>query len=253
MSNVKELLTERLKKSDQSSKMAALAKQSANGNLTSFTGIFSVTELNESEKKSIEEILLAFAIKKDGLSTDLHQLISITSEVKAINHQAALLHGERIKKAHQILTYYRDGAFTAWMISVYGNRQTPYNFLQYYEFYESLPKKLRLQVEEMPRQAIYALASRQGPFEKKQELIERYNGETKAELLGMIREVFPLSTRDKRRQDPGEVLILNLQKILLTVQQKRISLSKGQSEEICQLLNELHSNLKKNKTTYLGR
>src|ERR1700733_11383521 len=111
MSSVKELLAQRLKKSDHpSSKMAAMAKQSANGNLTSFSGIFHVSELSEQEKQSIEHILKEHATKEANISLDLKHLLSLTSEVKAINHQAALLHGERIKKAHQILTAYQEGA-----------------------------------------------------------------------------------------------------------------------------------------------
>src|SRR6185437_5934673 len=114
-------------------------KQSANGNLSSFSGVFSIADLSNHEKSSIETILKDYAIDPENLDDDLAHLISITSEVKAINNQAALLHGERIKKAHTILTRYRDGAFTAWLIAAYGNRQTPYNFLQYFEFCEAMP------------------------------------------------------------------------------------------------------------------
>ena len=140
MSKVNELLTQRLKKNEASPKMTAMAHQSANGNLTSFAGVFGVSELNEHERSKIEEILKNYAVDVDDISRDLSSLISITSEVKAINNQAALLHGERIKKAHTIFTRYRDGAFTAWLISAYGNRQTPYNLMQYYEFCEAMPK-----------------------------------------------------------------------------------------------------------------
>ena len=100
-------------------------------------------------------------------------MISLTCEVKAINNQAAILHGERIKKAHQILTPYKDGAFTAWLISTYGNRQTPYNLMQYYEFCEAMPKNLREQIEWMPRQAVYVLATRTGEWKIKQEIVEK--------------------------------------------------------------------------------
>ena len=106
-------------------------------------------------------------MKSKKLSNDLNHLISLTSEVKAINNQAALLHGERIKKAHQILTRYRDGAFTAWLMAAYGNRQTPYNLMQYYEFCEAMPKQLASKIELMPRQAIYVFASREGEPRKK--------------------------------------------------------------------------------------
>ena len=49
------------------------------------------------------------------------------------------------KERKTILKNYRDGAFSAWLIATYGNRQTPYNFLQYYELYITLPEHLHLQ------------------------------------------------------------------------------------------------------------
>ena len=86
---------------------------------------------------------------------DLEFLTTITSEVKAINNQAIILHGERIKQCTRtFLTKYRDGAFSAWLISTYGNRQTPYNFLQYYEFYQSLNLELQKRMDDMPRQVV---------------------------------------------------------------------------------------------------
>ena len=147
-----------------------MAKQSATGNLSSFSGIFSVVELSAKEKEALAHILRNYTDEEQDIGNDLNLLISLTSEVKAINNQAALLHGERIKKAHQILTRYRDGAFTAWLVATYGNRQTPYNLMLYYEFYETIPKQLRPQIELMPRQAVYVLASRTGNLDKKQEI-----------------------------------------------------------------------------------
>lgn len=239
MSSVNALLSQRLKKNEQSSKMAAMAKQSASGNLTGFAGIFSVTELSEHEKTFLENILTEHVIGKSDIAQDLTSLISITSEVKAINNQAAILHGERIKKAHGILTRYRDGAFTSWLIATYGNRQTPYNFLQYYEFYEALPKLLRPRIEAMPRQAIYSLASREGPLEKKQHIVETYQGQTKSELLTLIRDTFPLANRDKRRQNPGQGIISGLERVCNTLQNRRLTLTKTQKNEILNLLEEI--------------
>jgi hypothetical protein len=240
MSNVNTLLTQRLKKGPQSSKMAAMAKQSVNGHLTSFAGVFSVSELSVHEKSNLEELLKAYSQDHGDLDKDLTALISITSEVKAINNQAAILHGERIKKAHAILTRYHDGAFTAWLTTAYGNRQTPYNFLQYYEFHETLPKALHTQVEAMPRQAIYTLASRTGSFEKKRRIIENYKGETKAELLALIRETFPIGGEDKRGQDFGEAAIQNLQKIRTMLNSRRATLTKTQKHANSKLLDELN-------------
>ena len=155
MSQVNALLNQRLKKPEKSSKMAEMAKQTASGNLTSFSGIFSVNDLSPKEKSDLENLLHHYIIDPTHLSQDLNSLIALTSEVKAINNQAAILHGERIKKAQTILTRYKDGAFTTWLMAAYGNRQTPYNFLQYYEFHEKLPKPIRPLLEAMPRQAIY--------------------------------------------------------------------------------------------------
>jgi hypothetical protein len=239
MSHVNSLISERLKKNSQTSKMSALAKQSASGNLTSFSGIFSLSELNDKEKEFLLNLLRQYAIGKEDLEQDFTSLTSITSEVKAINNQAAILHGERIKKAQSILTRYKDGAFTAWLLAAYGNRQTPYNFLQYYEFYEQLPKKLRPQIEAMPRQAVYTLASREAPLEKKQNFVESYQGETKAELLIKIRELFPLEDKDKRGPNWGENTIQQLKKLTAILDQKNVSISKVHQSLICELLDNL--------------
>lgn len=240
MANINAILNQRTKKSDQSSKMAAMAKQSATGNLTSFAGVFSVTELSEKEKLSLESILKDYAKDENiDIENDLNSLISITSEVKAINNQAALLHGERIKRAHHILISYRDGAFTAWLIAAYGNRQTPYNLMQYYEFYEALPKDLRPQLELIPRQAIYTLASRAGDLKKKQEIVKNYKGQTKAEMMVLIRHHFPLDTADRRKPKIGESVMHSLQKLVKQVEEVSSELSHGQKRKIGDLLQYL--------------
>lgn len=239
MGKVNALLNERLKKTDNTSKMAAMARQSASGNLTSFSGVFSIAELSDNEKAGIEAILKEYAHGDENISRDLSTLISITSEVKAINNQAALLHGERIKKAHGILTSYRDGAFTAWLLAAYGNRQTPYNLMQYYEFCEAMPKTLRPQIEIMPRQAIYTLASREGPLDKKRQIVENYCGETKAVLLNMIREAFPLDVEDKRRQNFGEIATQTLKRFYKELNRSPLVLSQAQKKAITSLLQEI--------------
>lgn len=247
MSNVNALLNERLKKTEQSAKMMAMAKQSANGNLTGFSGIFGMVDLNANEKEGLEYILKVFAqdnFKEAHIKSDLLALTSITSEVKAINNQAAMLHGERIKKAQAILKKYRDGAFTTWMLAAYGNRQTPYNFLQYFEFYEALPKPLRPQLEAMPRQAVYTLATREGPFSKKQKVVEGYKGQTKNELLSLIRSLFPLNVTDKRRQNKAEAITQELTRIVNYFKSEKPRLSSAQKQTIVGLLNQIHTLVK---------
>lgn len=239
MANINSILDQRMKKPSNTSKMAAMAKQSATGNLTSFSGVFSITELSPKEKEALAEILKNHANEDQEIDSDLDLLVSLTSEVKAINNQAALLHGERIKKAHQVLTKYRDGAFTAWLIAAYGNRQTPYNLMQYYEFCEAMPKQLRPQIELMPRQAVYVLASREGSLEQKQAIVESYQGETKAEMLTLIRQKFPLNQTDKRQQNIGQGIINGLQKIQQELKQASPNLTGAQKQQIISLLKQI--------------
>jgi hypothetical protein len=200
MSKFNDLLNLRFRsKPTQPPKMSALVERSANGELSSFSGVFRVTALSESEKSELETILTSFRVSDEqAIDADLKALAGITSEVKAITNQAVILHGERIKRAQDILKKYRDGAFTAWLFTTYGNRQTPYNFLQYYEFYTTMPEALHVKIDQMPRQAVYSLASRQGSIEKKEAIVRNYNGQAKQELLQLIRIEFPLAEEDKR-------------------------------------------------------
>lgn len=247
MSKFEQLISQRLKKREDSSKMAALAKQSASGQLTSFAGIFGMGELNESERGFLEEILNRFATHDADVSTDLQSLISITCEVKAINNQAAILHGERIKRAQTILKRYEDGAFSAWLVAAYGNRQTPYNFLQYFDFYEAMPRELRPQIESMPRQAVYTLASREGSLKSKQIIVEKYNGQTKQQLIEMIRETFPLAEDDRRQHDVGDGAIQALKRVCALFCKRRARISQSQKRELEELLHAVRSHLQQCK------
>ena len=115
MSKVNSLLTQRLKlATEKFSKMTNLAELSSSGNLSSFAGVFRVSGLSEKEKEILLTILSQYRSENYDIGEDLESLIAITSEVKAINNQAAILHGERIKKAQEILKNYQDGAFSAY-------------------------------------------------------------------------------------------------------------------------------------------
>ncbi|NGX41661.1 MAG: hypothetical protein KR126chlam4_01506, partial [Candidatus Anoxychlamydiales bacterium] len=176
-----DLLNLRLRSKDkQKPKMTALAELSKEGSLSSFSGVFKPNTLNESEKENLSNILQNYKNEDSDIDVeeDLKNLIKITAEVKAITNQAVILHGERIKKAQTILKNYKEGAFTYWLMETYGNRQTPYNFLQYYDFYMDMPTNLRTQIDSMPRQAIYTLASRGGDLEKKQDIVQNYKGQS---------------------------------------------------------------------------
>lgn len=241
MTKINSILSERLKSQEGQPKMASLAKKSSSGALTSFSGMFGITELSEGEKHELSDLLERFSTIDCNTQQDLKVLSSITLEVKAINNQAALLHGERIQKAQTLLKNYQEGAFTAWMMRVYGNRQTPYNFLQYYEFYLAISKDLHPIVESMPRQVVYTLASRDGSIEKKEMVVKESQGKTKQELLSRIRQAFPLSKHDKRAYNSFFSLLNILQKALPIA--SSIDFDKHQKEAVLSLLTNIKSRI----------
>lgn len=240
MSKVNSLLSERFKKaSDALSKMTTLGERSSAGNLSSFAGVFKVGMLQEEEQAALHTLLVKYDQEGRSVSQDLLTLSSLTAEVKAINSQAILLHGERIKKVQSLLSQYKEGAFSAWLIATYGNRQTPYNFLQYYELYSDLKEDLQKKLDQMPRQAVYSLASRSGDFEKKRALISQYQKESKEVLLQRIRDSFPLSAEDKRGQDLAAVALTTLAKLKSKLSSSVFLPSRTEKKELLSLLKQL--------------
>jgi hypothetical protein len=247
MSKFNDLLHLRFKqKETQQTKMTALVERANNGDLSSFSGVFRVAQLNEKEKADIETILRTFRLTETSdYDADMKALMAITSEVKAITNQAVILHGERIKRAQEILKNYREGAFTAWLFSTYGNRQTPYNFLQYYEFYTVLPQALHPKLDQMPRQAVYSLASRAGSFEKKESIVKNYTGQPKDELLKLIRLEFPLQEDDKRLPNFTHNAILFLKRARDMVKNPNCTPREEDKRQIRNLINQIQSLLDK--------
>ena len=237
-----DLLNLRLRsKEKQKPKMTALAELSKNGALSSFSGVFKPSSLNDSEKENLSNILQNYKEEdsSNNFEDDLKNLIKITAEVKAITNQAVILHGERIQKAQAILKNYKEGAFTYWLMETYGNRQTPYNFLQYYEFYMEMPTSLRPQIDSMPRQAIYTLASRGGDLEKKQDIVQSYKGQSKQEILSIIRKLFPLSLDDKRQANIADQAIVTLKRLKTLFLHPLFKPDQAQKKEILNIIARL--------------
>lgn len=247
MSKFNDLLHLRFSKpKDAKEKMTALVERANNGELSSFSGVFRVAQLNEKEKADIESILRTYRFSEsDDFEADLKALMAITSEVKAITNQAVILHGERIKRAQDILKKYREGAFTAWLFATYGNRQTPYNFLQYFEFYSLLPQTLHPKLDQMPRQAVYSLASRAGSFEKKEEIVKNYKGQPKDELLRLIRLEFPLAEDDKRLPQFTHNAIILLKRARDLIKNRNCSPRDEEKRQIRSLLSQIETLLDK--------
>jgi hypothetical protein len=254
MTKINDLLTDRLK-GGALSKMKSLAEKSSAGNLSSFSGVFRVTPLSQDEKDKLSKILKDHTSEEQiasaamhSVENDLSELSLLTTEIKAIQAQAVLLHGERIARAQQILKNYQDGAFTAWLKLAYGNRQTPYNFLHYFHFLSSLPEPLQKRAEQMPRQAIYALSSRKIAPQEKIEFVNSFSGESKKELLEMIQEKFPLDQFDKRRTNKVEECEKLLQ---MTIRSLRLikSLNEEQAASLDLLTNRIKADLESKKVT----
>jgi hypothetical protein len=246
MSKFNDLLNLRFKQKQTQTKMTTLVERANNGELSSFSGVFRVTALNDQEKEILETILKNY--REDSsydIDVDLKALMMITSEVKAITNQAVMLHGERIKKAQDLLKKYRDGAFTAWLFSTYGNRQTPYNFLQYYEFYTTMPTTLHPKMDEMPRQAIYTLASRAGSLEKKESIVKNYAGQAKKELLSLIRKEFPLSEDDRRQPNLVLHALSYLKRAKEVLKNPLCELEEDERQQVHHLLTQMQALLKK--------
>ena len=201
--------------------------------------VFHVDDITAKERADLRDILEKYEDQTSDTTEDLQQLSQITGEVKAINNQAAILHGERIKRAQTLLKKYKEGAFTAWLLATYGNRQTPYNFLQYYEFQSKLPKALHSKMEEMPRQAVYTLASREGDLEKKEDVVRNYQGQTKQEMISQIRTLFPLNEKDKRRENIPEMGIRMLKRVLSQLDRPNVTFTREQKSRAIELLKKI--------------
>ncbi len=240
MGRFESLLNFRSKKKNAQQTISALTEIAKKKEPSTLSGMFHTAPLSENEKDHISNILKEFQSFEDyDTDQDLKELLDITSEVKAITNQAVMLHGERVKKAQTILKNYKEGAFSAWLISTYGNRQTPYNFLQYYDFYTATPKNLHDILDSMPRQAVYTLASRAGEPERKQLIVQEYKGETKQEILQIIRKEFPLDRDDKRLPNLANQAIHSLKRMKDLVEHDLFDPTEQQYELIIQLLKDI--------------
>lgn len=206
-----------------------------------FHGMFQAQKLTNEEQHQLQEMLERYKNKTHkNLQQDVQQLSSITGEVRAIQHQAALLHGERIKKVQTLLKSYKDGVFSAWLVYAYGNRQTPYNLLLYYNFIQSIPQEMKEVVLQIPRQAIYSLASRQASMPQKLAFLKEHKDKTKKQILENLRDTFPLEATDKRRHTAVPLLLATK---LHQAQEQVDKLNKQEKAELRTLLEEILASL----------
>ena len=116
--------------------------------------------------------------------------------------------GSVLHKAREVLKKYKDGAFTRWLELAYGNRQTPYRMLQYYDFYQTLSKDVQPLIQSMPKRATHVLASRNGDPEKKVEIIKQHYASSSEDIIKIIQDTLPINAKDgRKRKDNDDVLV----------------------------------------------
>ncbi len=186
---------------------------------------FSLTELTKDEDIEIQKILFdgfaANTASEEQVTRDHKSLATIISQIRAIECQNVLLHGERIRKAQEILKPYKDGAFTRWLKLAYGNRQTPYRILQYFEFFNSLTGEVKQLMQSMPKKAAYVLASRDGNQERKIEIIKEHHNDKPDNIIRIVQETFPLEDGDRRRLKANDTVLIDKVRTQLKKLQKR--------------------------------
>lgn len=240
MTKINSFLADRLKSpQEKMTKMKEMAQMSSTGALSGFSGVFQVQPLDEVDVFKLQSLLKEYGAQEASIDKDYQMLAQLTSEVKAITSQAAILHGERIKKAQSILKNYQEGAFTAWLMATYGNRQTPYNFLYYYDLYMAMPRHLQPKLDAMPRQVVYTLAARQGELARKEALIAEYKHESKQELLEKIKLSFPLKSNDKRNRKLSASILSAIDRMQRSVEVLGMHASKEEKKALMSRLKKL--------------
>lgn len=218
-------------------KQAVEPKPEPNNALRSMFGMHA---LDVHEAVEIEEILLENATSSETqpaqFKRDIEHLKTLTAEIRSIQKQSALLIGERVFTAREILKKYRNGAttFTEWLSATFSSRRTAYNCLGYYELYCALPgEKLKKQLQAMSHKAVYILASRTGSWEKKIDIVERFSHLKQEEIIPIIQKAFPLEKGGRR--PPSRLPIAETAASLCAMLEKKSSLTSSERKYLLEL------------------
>lgn len=189
-------------------------------------------------RKILSEEYRSETISDNSVDEHIKKISDITQQIKSISVQSVLLHGQRIKEAQEILKEYKDGAFTKWLMTTYGNRQTPYSMLNYYDLYQSIPLSHKAILESTPKKAVYLLASKKGDLSKKIEILESHSKSKQKEIISAIQETFP-SLESDRRKSKGTNLIHFLDQITTKIEKRQKSLTQVEEKCIKKILDRL--------------
>lgn len=206
---------------------------------SSFQSVFDTKPLDEKEALALEKLLVdnyqpgGDAPTEEQVQVDVEQLKRLTAEIRAIGKQGVVLMGERVYKARDLLKLYRDGTFTKWLEAAFGNRKTGYNLLSYYELHKDLPPQLRENLKRIPQRCAYILASRDGAFETKQEILRQYSDLPLKELDLLIKDRLPAAKGDRRtRKSSNAKLIEGLKEIAYRLEARKAELTEQEIDEV---------------------
>ncbi|MFY9715771.1 MAG: CT583 family protein [Candidatus Rhabdochlamydia sp.] len=192
-----------------------------------FRNEFVATPLSTEEEMNIQNLLYENYVSNksgsDEVDADYKTLVLLTRQIKSIDRQGILLHGERIHKARGLLKKYRDGTFTKWLIKAYGNRQTPYRMLHFYELFQELEGEDRKLLEKMPKKVAYQLAMRDGSLMDKAMVIRNHQSKSPEEISEEIQKVFPLQKEDRRidHSNKDDRIVKTLENAVAKLMQKK--------------------------------
>lgn len=211
---------------------------------------FIAAPLNNEEDKALQLLLFEQfkpEIEETAVDGDYKDLLLLTQQIRAIDRQSILLHGERIQKAQEVLKKYKKGAFTSWLELTYGNRQTPYRMLRFYELFQELEKRDRVLLEQMPKRGAYSLAMRKGNTDKKLEIIRSHYGDESDQILQAIEAILPSSEGDRRRKRKShdKEILKALEDGIYTLKKRKEGLeesTKNRLRAICEEISSLLMN-----------
>lgn len=185
-----------------------------------FRSVFAIQNLDLLQEGELEDLLKTTASEQKkplDIKRDFDVLKNITAEIRSIQKQSAMLLGERIVKARELLKSYGDGTstFTKWLNATFSSRRTAYNCIAYYEFYMALPNDLlRERLKLMSHKAVYMLASRTGDIQNKFQIVEECYDLKQDEIIPIIQRRLPLPDSEKRDENGFEKDLKELEKVL---------------------------------------
>lgn len=207
----------------------------------------------EKRKSEIKEILLKYAKEEKRAEKDLEKVLKFSLEIEGISVQNRILHGERLLEVKEILKGgeskdfgYKDGCFIAWIMKVYGNKQTPYNYINYTSLYKKLPNETREKFLSMPFTAASNLApkgglSTQDTIEVEPgvlDIIKNSEGKSRDALMFEIRERFKGTKKGKKPNKAGTLISL-LKRVEILLKNEYVKLNNSQRVEFEDCLEEL--------------